>query len=308
LQKLSHLQILRLFLIFLALLVVGSCKKIEELNVQPELEPLQQGLKTSAALGYCASVAAAAFQGHTVPPNVVYNENTGMIYIHIDQNYPLPFNKNIGEIIIAGIWNGNSGLISVLFANIDILGGNVRLYGFYTIPIIVNDSDESIVTLFAKQDIIVGYGSDTILNLGNITETVFNSELSRLNMEKPSDVFVAVRQNVWFINIDRANTCNNIYDDDLVVNGGGQIVEIKSTSGGVLYHALLNTRINYSICPANPLSGYSLLQNIRSGGNILLDIGNVLFSFNNNCNGLVHIDLSTGKYLNYNGKELPLGL
>jgi len=51
--------------------------------------------------------------------------------------------------------------------------------------------------------------------------------MERLNEERPTDAFVAVKQNVWFINIDQKNTFPDFYDDDVIINGGGQILEAK---------------------------------------------------------------------------------
>jgi hypothetical protein len=295
-------------LIFFVVIALFSCKKYSEYTQKPELEPLLQGLKTSAVIGYCTSIAASAFTNKELPSNVIYNKNTGLIYVTIDNNHPLPFNKNKGEIIIAGIWRNNGGLISILFGNIDILGGKVKLYGLYTVPVIMRTTEKDIMAVFARQDIILGYGSDTILNMGSITDLKFKTEMNRLNDPKPTDAFVAVKQNVWFINIDQAGTDNNLYDDNYYINGGGQIVEVQSTSGGILYHAMINTRINYSLCSKNPIEGFALTQNLKAGGELFIDLGNSFLSFHNRCDGMVHVDFCSGKYVSYYGKNISLNL
>jgi len=289
------------------LLVFVSCKKIDKYRTEPELEPLKQGISTSVAVAYCASIATAVFKGRDIPENVNYIENTGLIHVKIDKSHPLPFNSSIGDIFIAGIWQGNSGLISILFADIDILEGDIDLYGLHTVPIIEDYESDDIIAVFAEQDIVLGYGSDTILDTDHITDALFNTEISRLDAEKPNDVFVAVKQNVWFIDIDQANTLSNVYDDDLVINGGGQIAEVKGESGGILYHAMIDTKINYSECSRNPLRGTALSQNFKSGNEIIIDLGNTLLSFHDDCDGKVHIDFASGKYVFYNGKDVSLG-
>lgn len=294
---------------FVLLLVVllCSCNALEEHNQKPELGSLQQGLRTSAAIGYCASIAYSAAKGYPLPGNVVYNAGTGLIYVHIDQNYPLLFNKNIGDIVIAFHWGTNAGVMSVLFANIDVIGGSLKLYGIHTVPV-MEESDGSLMALFAKQDIIIGAGSDTILNMGNITDLVLNTEVNRLNAAKPTDTFVAAKQNVWFINIDQNNTNSYMHDDNMTITGGGQIAEVQGESGGVIYHALINANINYSVCSMNPTSGYALSQNFKAGGEPYIDLGSTLLSFRNTCDGNAHVDISTGKYTGYNGKVISLGL
>jgi hypothetical protein len=296
------------FLSVLLVLLFFSCNKFKEYNQKPELESLQQGLKTSAAIGYCASVVMSVVEGRDLPANVIYEKNTGLIYIRIDDNYPLPFNKNIGDIIIAFNWSGTAGLMSVLFANIDLLGGNVKLCGLHLVPLMKQSEEEGIWAMLEKQDIIIGNGSDTLLDMSNITDVVFNTKVSRLNAEKPNDAFVAVKQNIWFINISQNKTYANVYDDNITISGGGQIAEVKGTSGGIIYHAMIKTKINYSICKMNPIDGFAFLQNFKAGGEPYIDLGNSLLSFHNTCDGNAHVDISTGKYITYNNKYISLNL
>jgi len=284
-----------------------SCGKLTDYRQAPELESLQQGIKTSAAIGYCASIVTSAFKGDALPDNVSFDKSSGLIHIIIDESHPLPFNTNDGEIVIACLWNGDGGVMSVLLGNLDILGGKAKLTGFYTVPIIRAD-DEKIETLFAREDIILGNGSDTLLNLSTVTLPVFNTELNRLNTTMPSDVFVAVKQNVWFVNVDRNNTVSDPYDDYVTVTGGGQIAEARGASGGVIYHALIDAKLNYSICDKNPVSGHALTQNFKAGGEPYIDLGNSYLSFHQNCDGKAHIELSTGKYLLYNNTDIDLNI
>lgn len=290
------------------ILQFASCSKLNEYNQEPELGSLQQGLKTTAAVGYCASVVMSVVEGQMLPDNVIYDRNTGLIFIRIDNNHPLPFNKNIGDIVIAFTWSGNAGLMSVLLANIDLLGGDIKLYGLHLVPLMKQNDEAGIVAILVKQDIIIGNGSDTLLDMSNITDIVFNTRINQLNSEKPGDAFVAAKQNIWFINVDQNNTYSNLYDDNITVNGGGQIAEVKGSSGGVIYHAMIATKINYSSCSLNPVSGYALLQNFKFGGEPYFDLGNSLLSFHNTCNGKAHVDVSTGKYISCFNKDISLDL
>ena len=307
-MKKNNMSILNKFLAVFIILQFCSCNKLKQYNQQPELESLQQGLKTSAALGYCASIVMSVIEGHELPDNVTYQKNTGLIYIKIDNSHPLPFNKNIGDIVIAFSWSGSAGLMTVLFTKIDLLGGNIKLCGLHLVPFMKRSEAEGIWAMFEKQDVIIGNGSDTLLDMSNITDIVFNSKVNQLNSDKPGDAFVAVKQNVWFININQNNTYSNVYDDDMTVSGGGQILEAKGASGGIIYHALINANINYSKCNMNPISGYALSQNFEAGGEPYIDLGNSLLSFHSSCDGMAHVDFSSGKYISYYGKYISLGL
>ena len=294
--------------------VLSCCKKIRENRLEPELESLQQGLKTSSAIGYCASLALSAFKGRQLPANVLMIANNSdeyssswLMYVEINRDYPLPFNADIGDIVIGGIGDENGGVISMVLTDIDILGGNFKLGGIYTVPVIERETEGDILTLFARQDIVLGYGSDTLLNL-SMSHPQFNSEMARLETEQPDDAFVAVHQNVWFVTVDQEGTSDNVYDDNIRINGGGQIAEVESVSGGIIYHSMIGTRYNYSLCPRNPVSGNAFTQNLKVDGVLFIDLGNFLLSFHSTCNGMVHVDVSTGKYWYYNGKDIDLGI
>ena len=302
-QNKSIRQITALFLMLL--LMQASCKK-ENYYREPDLTTLKHSLQACAAVSYCASIAVSAFMGESLPPNVIYNSSSQLILININSQYPLPFNKNIGQIAVSGLWQNNHGILSILFSKIDILNAKIKFYGLYTIPIEVSDDGRHIFTLFARQDIIVGNGSDTILNMSNISGLTLNEELERLGNQRPEDVFVAVKQHVWMMDIFRPASGNSVYDDKTILNGGGQIVEVMDDEGGISYSAILNTSFCHSGCALNPTQGIAFLQDFKSPDIILPDVSNAYFSFYNQCNGGLHVDFASGRYKNVNDKYLFL--
>ncbi|TFH40832.1 MAG: hypothetical protein E4G94_08925, partial [ANME-2 cluster archaeon] len=203
-MKTYYLSIIIIF--YLAIVTLTSCRKLNEVNQDPEIEPLKHGFKTSAAMGYCASLAYTLFKGENLPDNVIIHSQNGNIetetvvmLVSINDSYPLPFNASVGQITIAGIWGDNGGVITALFTDIDILAAKYEFKGIYTIPVIELE-DGKILTLFAEQDIIIGEGSDTLLHL-NMTNPQINLEIERLEADQPHEAFVAVQQNVWFITV-----------------------------------------------------------------------------------------------------------
>lgn len=290
---------------------LNSCKKIEELRKDPEIVPLQQGFKLSAAIGYCASLAAMAFEDKELPDNVTFEEgsegeftSSGLIYINSDRSNPIPFNDQFGQVIIGGLWNKSTGggVISILFGNFNLLAGDFKFYGLYTIPVRKKMNSEDYITVFAEQDIVVGEGSDTILHFG-LSKIAFDLEMERLDVEQPKDAFVAIKQNVWFVTIDQRNT-DDIYDDEYLLNGGGQIAEVMNDSGGITYHALIETKFSHFTCPENPVNGTGFIQNIRAGDR--LDLGNILLNFHSSCDGKAKVEFATGKYVSANRRDVNL--
>jgi len=294
---------------YLAIVTLTSCRKLNEVNQDPEIESLKHGFKTSAAIGYCASLAYTFFKGENLPDNVIiHSQNgnieteTGVMLVSINDSYPIPFNASVGQITIAGIWGDNGGVITALFTDIDILEAKYEFVGIYTIPVIELE-DGKILTLFAEQDIIIGEGSDTLLHL-NMTNPQINLEIERLEVGQPHDAFVAVQQNVWFITVNQNNTMSDIYDDEYTIYGGGQIAEITSKSGGILYHAIIGAKFIHSTCKFNPTSGVGFIQNLKFGSQT--DLGNIFLNFHDRCDGKAFVEFSSGKYLTSNHKNVNL--
>ncbi len=222
----------------------------------------------------------------------------------VDNTAPVPFNSGLGDITIAGIWNDNSGgVISIMFSDFDVVNGDFKFYGIHTIPIIVRPNTNEIVSIFAEQDIVIGEGSDTLMNL-SLSKLKFDAELNRVNTPAPTDAFVAVRQNVWHLTVTPGGSATNFLDDDYKITGGGQIAEARSESGGILYHAIIDTRFNFTTCAKNPTNGTAFIQNFKAGST--LDFGSILLDFHSTCDGSGNVKVATGKYATANGKNLEL--
>lgn len=306
-------MIKRILYVGVALLVLlSSCSKIKELRDDPDLTPLKQGFKATSAINYCASLAVMAFQGEPLPPQVRVTSGSGneysqsiIMYVEAGDDFPVPFNRHIGEVIIAGIWDANqeSGVISIIFGNLDIFNGELQFYGMHTVPVKRKFNSERFITVFAQQDVVIGQGSDTLLNLGLIPRIEFDSELERLEEEQPNDVFVAISQNVWFTQFYQ-NDPADLYDDSYEVNGGGQIAEAANTSGGITYHALIETKYDIGSCILNPNSGTGFIQNIKAGEGV--DLGTITLDFHSECDGKADVTFATGKYVGSNGRAVNI--
>ncbi|PLW92704.1 MAG: hypothetical protein C0592_09330, partial [Marinilabiliales bacterium] len=128
----------RVFLFLLAgIIILGSdsCRRIDEHNQDPELVPLVHGFQVCNAIAYCTSVIYAVLEKGETPPNVYllsgYSENpeSSVMIIDIDQYFPLPYNTNVGQIVLGVLWNGGSGVFSAALTNIDIIGNHYDFIG-----------------------------------------------------------------------------------------------------------------------------------------------------------------------------------
>jgi len=290
-------------------MVIISCKKIKEFDYNPEIAPLKHGFQTSAAIGYCASVAHSFFTGGDLPENVIIQSNnsneetqTGILLLNVNEEYPLPFNSSVGQITIAGIWSEDGGVITTIFTDINIIESKYELVGFHTVPV-VELEDGKLLTLFAEQDIVFGEGSDTLLNVEMGIAKIW-IEIDRIDNPQPTDAFVAVKQNVWFVTIDNKNILSDVYDDEYMVYGGGQIAEVNALSGGLLYHAMIGAKFIPDECNMNPLSGLGFIQNLKVGTET--DLGHIFLNFHERCDGKAYVEMATGKYLTSNHKNVNL--
>ncbi len=81
-----------LVIYYIATVVLISCNRFEEINQDSEIEPLKQGFKVSAAVGYCASLANTLFRGEDLPDNVLFQSisndeysGSGLMYLLEDE-------------------------------------------------------------------------------------------------------------------------------------------------------------------------------------------------------------------------------
>lgn len=299
------------FVLIIYLFQLSACKKIEELREDPEITPLKEGFKASAAIGYCASLAVMAFEGQDLPSNAYFDvgsnteySKSGIIYVNADGANPMPFNNHIEDIIIAGIWDETqeSGVISIIFGDLDIFRGKYQFYGIHTVPVRRKLNGERFITAFAQQDVVVGQGSDTLINIG-LSRVEFDQEIDRLNEDQPTDVFVAAQQNVWFIQFYQ-NDIASLADDDYEINGGGQIVSATDAEGGITYHAMIETKYKLDDCNLNPYHGSAFIQHIKAGEGI--DLGNIFMDFHQECDGQANVTFATGDYVGANGRDIDL--
>ena len=306
-------RIIQLSILVVIVLQFNSCSKANDLlDKNPDIDALQSGFKLSAAIGYSASIAGTAMKGNTLPPNVIVESTSSdsratLMHIVINDDYPLPFNndKNIGNITIAGIWGeNNTGVITILFSNLNILGNQFDFFGVQTIPIKLDPQTGNIIAVYARQDIVISNnGNNSFLEM-DYTEPQYNIEIDRTNGLQPSDAYVAISQNIWYVNINQQNT-PSIYDDLYTVNGGGQITSAGDEFSGFQFHALVNTKFIYDQCPENPFDGDALIQHFGAGDKSI-DLGNIFLQFHQKCDGEAHVKTSFGKYLKYLQRDVNL--
>ncbi len=298
-------------ILFLILLSVISCKKAKEYFHDPETEPVAHAVKTSAAIGYSASVAISVMSGVKLPYVITTGDCnnfpcTSLSLVTVNSNNQVLFSGgSIGEITIAALWpDEDAGIITILFTDINISTQNFTLLSIHTVPVI--KKEDRIIVVFSENDINIGSDSDTLLDL-DLSQGEIDFELARLEYETPDNLYVAVEQNAWIIAIDQKGTLDNFSDDSYLITGGGQLIEATSVSGGIIQQAMLSVELN-PYCQFNPVSGFALIKNIKAEEKKIPELGTAVFEFHNHCDGRADVKIATGVYIRSNGKSLPLNL
>lgn len=296
-------------LLLLAILILSSCKEEEAYFKDPETEPVIHTVKAAAAIGYCSSIAMTVMSGKSLPG--VYATKScsdfpcaSLIFVDLNDNIRIPFSEDDnGQVIIAGLWTDvKQAILTLFFYDIDINTSAFTLKNVHTFP--VTESNGNYLAVFAGMDI--NLGSNPILPIDlDLSEGEINFELERLDFDTPTDVYVAVEQHAYIIEINQHGTATDLNDDSFIITGGGQIIEVMDDKGGIIQQGMLDVVLD-SECQANPRNGFALIKNTSAGGNSIPELGTAILDFHNQCDGMVDVSIATGVYLKSNGKSIPL--
>jgi len=296
-------------LLLISMLILFSCKEEKTYFKDPETEPVIHTIKASSAIGYCSSLAMTVMSGETLPGVYATKSCTNfpcaaLIFVDLNDNIRIPFSEDDnGQIIIAGLWTDvNQAILTLFFYDVDISTSSFTLKNVHTFP--VTENNGNYLAVFAGMDI--NLGSNPILPLElDLSAGETNNELDRLDFDTPGDVYVAVEQHAYIIEIDQQGTVTDLSDDSFTITGGGQIIEVIDDRGGIIQQGMLDVVID-SECQANPRNGFALIKNTSAGGNSIPELGTAIFNFHNQCDGMVDVSIATGVYIKSNGKSIPL--
>ena len=296
-------------LLLIPMLILFSCKEEKTYFKDPETEPVIHTIKASSAIGYCSSLAMTVMSGETLPGVYATKSCTNfpcaaLIFVDLNDNIRIPFSEDDnGQIIIAGLWTDvNQAILTLFFYDVDISTSSFTLKNVHTFP--VTENNGNYLAVFAGMDI--NLGSNPILPLElDLSAGEINIELDRLDFYTPGDVYVAVEQHAYIIEIDQQGTVTDLSDDSFTITGGGQIIEVIDDRGGIIQQGMLDVVID-SECQANPRNGFALIKNTSAGGNSIPELGTAIFNFHNQCDGMVDVSIATGVYIKSNGKSIPL--
>jgi hypothetical protein len=296
----------RLLIYCLAVIpLICSCRKIDSYLQTPDTQVIGHDIQASYAIAHTANIALTEMAGYH-SPNVVFTRSssgypcTSLMIIKAEDADPFLSNK-IGEITIAGLWaDTTTAIFTIIFTNINFADLKYDLLGINTFPLIKEEG--KIMLLYGAMDIDLNPNSDALLSL-NLSSQETESEFLRANEARPTDVYVAVEEDGYFIDINNNNTLSDISDDVYTITGGGQAIEMTNASAGIFQKAMVEVEIS-SFCPNNPTHGYALLKKMDTSDDRIPELGTVLFEFNESCSGRAKITVATGIWISSNGKSV----
>ncbi len=300
-----------LVLISILLFPLGSCRKVMDYFRDPDTGQLVEAIHTTVMAGYAANVAMAVIDGKSFPNVTVTRSNDGfpcttlmVIDTDADPNLFLAADK-ASQITVAGLWpDASTAILTLILTDYHIGASTLDLLGIQTIPVI-RDLDHINVAL-AGQDIQLNPDQDALLSL-NLSTLEIESELFRLETQPPDDIYVAVLQNAYFIDVYNNSTGNSISDDSYTVTGGGQLVEVAGSSAEITQQAMVEVKVTPA-CALNPVSGMTLIKLTGVEEDGFPELGTAVLEFTESCGGTARVFLATGMYAGSNGRDVAFHL
>lgn len=302
----------RIVFVLIIVLLLNSCGKedfIEDLFQPPPVSPISETIRTCIPIGYAATVMMSHLKGNKLPNvKAEYNKNAFVLYINTSENYPYKFkDDDYNQMIVAGILlSENTAIISVFFTKTKLGIGRLRLKDVKTFPVMFDE--EKVKVVYAGYDINLGGDLDLLLEL---TQDEINIEIEKLNLDRAINEYIAIDQNAWIIDVYHNNTLSDFSDDEFVINGGQQSIEVidykTGSSVSTMQLAMINTHFSLN-CLKNPTTGYAFMQDVDLEAEERLIFGSVFFTYHSGCDGDVEVTVATGNFVTSIGKEIDLGL
>jgi hypothetical protein len=304
-------SMIRLPITLLFLLPFFSCNKVKDYFREPDPEPLLETIHTSVLTGYAANVSFAMMAGQTIAGVNFHRSNPGypctsLISINTTTNPGLYIaNQDVNTITIAALWADEfTAILSILLTGYDAGTSTIDLMGIKTVPVI--RTGDHINVAMASMDIQMNPDQDALLSL-NLNTLEIQTELFRLDEPKPTDVYIAVLQDAYFIDVYNNLTGNDLEDDIYTITGGGQLIRLNGSSAEITQQAIVGVEISPA-CLLNPLDGMALMKVTGLENQGFPELGTVVFEFTPGCGGTARVYAATGMYVGSNGKNTKFRL
>jgi len=297
-------------LILLIAFILFSCNKIKDYLREPDPSLLVETIHSCSLVSYSANVAYSLINGQILPHTSIIRSNSGFpctTLMTIDKtgmgNYPV--NDMAAGVTIAGLWaDENTAVFSIMITKYMGQTSTLSVLGIKTIPAIRTENHISIA--LASMDIQMNPDEDALLSI-NLNTLEVQSELFRLEAPVPNDVYIAVLEDAYFMDIENNSTAGNLADDKYTITGGGQLVKVNGNDAEITQQAMVDVAITPE-CQRNPVNGMALMKVTGLEDENFPELGTAVFEFHSSCSGTAGIYAATGMYLSSNGRNVPFEL
>lgn len=303
--------IIKILFVIFCLVPQHSCRKVKDYFRDPDTGSVIETLHSAILTGYAANTAMAIMQGHSFSHVTVTRSNQGfpcttLMVVDLSGESGLPFAADkASAVTIAGLWPDEStAILTLLFTDYHAESAVLELVGIETIPVI-RDGNNIHVAL-ASMDISFNPDVESFLQL-NLTTLEIESELFRLETPRPADVYIAVTQNAYFIDVSNHGTFDDPADDQYTVTGGGQLVEVDNNSAEIIQQAMVEVLVSPA-CISNPVHGMALIKVTGLESEGFPELGTALLQFTPDCSGTAGVFVATGMYIGSNGQNVSFHL
>jgi hypothetical protein len=302
---------MRTLIVFFFVLPFFSCNRVKEYFREPDPDPLLETIHTSIVTGYAADISFAMMTGKTISGVSIIRSNPGfpctsLITINTLTNPGIyPSQQEVNTITIAGLWaDENTAILSMLLTGYNTGTSTLDVLGIKTIPAIRTGGHINVA--MASMDIQLNPDQDALLSI-NMNTLEIQTELLRLDEPRPTDVYVAVLQDAYFIDVNENLTAGNPEDDSYTVTGGGQLITVNGSSAEIIQQAMVGVNVS-SGCLLNPSDGMALMKVTGLENQGFPELGTAVFEFTSDCSGTARVYAATGMYLGSNGKKVRFRL
>ncbi len=301
----------QLLLLFTLLFPGFSCNKVKDYFKEPVPDPLIETIHTSILTGYAANISFAMISGHSIPGVNFIRSNPGfpctsLITINTLNKPGLYLDHpDVNTMTIAALWaDENTAILSMILTGYDTGTSTLDVLGIKTIPVIRTGGHINVA--MASMDIQLNPDQDALLSI-NMNTLEIQTELLRLDEPRPTDVYVAVLQDAYFIDVDENLTTGNPEDDRYTITGGGQLITVNGSSAEITQQAMVGVNVS-SGCLLNPTEGMALMKVTGLENQGFPELGTAVFEFTSDCGGTARVYAATGMYVGSNGKKIRFRL
>jgi len=258
-------------------------------------------------VAHAANLAMAMMNGQSFPYTTYSRSNDGfpcttlmMIDAEADTD-PFLAGEKADKITIAGLWtDASTAILSIILTDFHAGTSTLDLLGIKTIPVI--REAEHIHIALASMDIQINPDQEALLSL-NLNTLEIESELIRLETPPPTDIYLAVLQDAYYIDVHNNATTDAISDDSYTITGGGQLIEVSGPSAEIVQQAMVEVCVSPE-CTLNPVSGMALTKVTGLEDKGFPELGTALLEFTPRCAGTANVYVATGMYAGSNGKSV----